>query len=72
MVEMPECEIPTRTAKSKWNKFQRERSVLSTEKCWISEEFFDIRHGDTEFRICHASLKFFGPEFPHYDSSPPI
>ena len=41
-------------------------AVNKAERSWRSEECFDIRHGDVEFRVCTAEFHcFLDPVFPH-------
>ena len=60
---------------SKWNQPKREKyiSVIKTERNWRSEECFDIRHGDVEFRVCLAGFQScFSLVFPRGAPFPPI
>jgi hypothetical protein len=60
-----------RAANREWNQPKRKKlvAVSKDEMSWRSEELFDIRHGDTEFKICQAGfVSWFGPVLPHYDA----
>ena len=48
--------LPRRAVTREWNQPRREKRVAvnRAEKSWISEECFDIRHGDVEFKVCPA------------------
>jgi hypothetical protein len=67
MSEMPELWYPSRKA-THWelNQPKREKCVAvnKAERSWSSEEHFDIRPGDAEFRVCPAGFQScFAPVF---------
>ena len=65
--------LQIRTANREWKHSKRRKCVVlnKAEWNWKSEEHFDIRHGDAEFRVCPAGFQScFGPVFPHYASFP--
>ena len=67
--------LPKKTANRVWNQSNRKKcvSVNRAEKCCRSEEWFYIRHGDSETGVCPTGFwSFFNPDFPHYAPYPTI
>ena len=58
-----------------WKQTKREQCVVvnKAERCCRSEEYFNIRHEDTEFRVCPAGFQSCCVSvFPHYALFPPF
>ena len=62
--------MPRRAANREWNQLEKEKcvAVCKAGKVWRSEEHFNIRHGNAEFRVCPAG---FGSYFVEYFLSIP-
>lgn len=62
---------PGKAAEREQTQSKRKKCVVvnKTVRSWRSKEYFDIRHGDTEFGVYPAGFwSCFGPVFPYYAS----
>ena len=62
--------LPGKAVNKEWNQPKRKKCVAvnKAERSWISEEDFDIRHGNAESGACPTGFWSFGfgPVFHHY------